>query len=644
MGVVDDLLAADGMVAVWPLTEAEGAGAAASEGTSLSLTRNAGGDFGAAGIVTGLATCLETEGTANPQLITASVPADNGPWDQPTSFTVGAFMQLAASPGTNNVSFAERAVGNWMVRLATSRQPHGFVVTDGEWIAGNTQSPIADPRPPVDETVLLSYEFGDNETKLLLNGVVIATKPTTGVIPWEGANARFFQLLQGKFSCLWWGAQPLGETFQRYLAETYIPGGPPTFVKWQELGNDEADEPSSMGLLAPQEGRIILADGREFRRDLYAARRPDKPGLVTTLPNGLEDVSDLAAKQMFDNVGFLTARGATGDTYFLNGSTWTGPTNGRAYGGIIEGLAKLHTHRGLSRDYRSAPVELAKYMADLVIDTQQPSGQVLSLGTSDAIFVWNNLITAYRLLRTELDEETRERWADAIIALAGYVHSVSERGFYINGNLELHTTIGLWELYDLTGDAAWLAASEDQWIRAINPPANMNSARGTDPASHGYGLRLTADGTLVAIADLMSLDPEADAVYLGEQTGANDAGKDYSYSNVAAQFAWHGYKLTGNARYLQLCRLLILTYQERVNTSTWVFNATGGSRVNSNEAFLPTMWAEMDFAGLADFGHDWVDQFKDQVLPNFKASYNSANYVNGLAILGDWIGLAELET
>ena len=193
-----------------------------------------------------------------------------------------------------------------------------------------------------------------------------------------------------------------------------------------------------------------------------------------------------------------------------------------------------------------------------------------STGAPDGIttgFFTVDLGMAYLELRSSLPASTQTLWSNSIAAAARYLISSGNTNWYANGNIVLRQTEVLWLAYAATGDPSFRSAYDAEYAFALAPSQSRWP---------GFGLQITRAPTKSNGAD--------GAGYLAE-SGGGAPGFDPNYTMAQLDTATDLYVLTRDPKYLRLMNLLYNQLSPLVSSS-WVLNATGGTRQNYFEPFM----------------------------------------------------------
>jgi hypothetical protein len=236
---------------------------------------------------------------------------------------------------------------------------------------------------------------------------------------------------------------------------------------------------------------------------------------------------------------------------------------------------------------------------------QEPDGSFGPPASGDVISTGAELVsmgTAYLELGGRLPASTSRRWSAAIARAADFL--IPKLNFYINGNINLQETLGMYLAWRVTGDARFYAAYNTSWAFTLQP----------GPGWPGYGLQYTRvpikhDG----------VDGEG---YLGE-VGTGAPGFDPHYTILQADYAAEMYVLTHQSRALRLLNLLFNQLETRTDLRTLTVSTGGGSR-HSAASSGPLQTCALPVLAFADRGRDLLPLAMKQLT---QAELNFINFV-----------------
>jgi hypothetical protein len=193
--------------------------------------------------------------------------------------------------------------------------------------------------------------------------------------------------------------------------------------------------------------------------------------------------------------------------------------------------------------------------------------------------------TAFLELEPTLTSSQHARWAAALDRAAQWL--LGRLDFYINGNINLQETLGLYLAWRATGDASLLAAYDRSWSFTLAP----------GPRWRGFGLVYTRKSS-----NPLGL---GGAAYLAEQ-GAAAPGFDPHYTILQADYAAELYALSHDQQVLRLLNLLMNQLLTRVAKGTLAIQTGGGSRHPERGVSGPFVCAALPVLAFADRSRDLV--------------------------------------
>lgn len=274
----------------------------------------------------------------------------------------------------------------------------------------------------------------------------------------------------------------------------------------------------------------------------------------------------------------LAERAGAADPLYVEGGTWhVGDESCRRclLGGAVAAATLASTEPGMR--------DLAARTTDRFISTQLPGGGFPSSsgdGKPDGIeteFAGVQIGTVAHLLRGQVPAATSARWARSLRAAADYLVASGMTTFYVNGNINLGTTLTLGLAWQATGDAALKEAFEKSWAFTLHPPA---------PRWAAYGLKFVKAPKLASWAD--------GAGYLAE-AGAR-TGYDAHYAQLQASLATRMWLMLDDPRALRLANVLTNQLLKRVDDA-WSLDTGGGSRHPARGLSFPFITASLAASG-----------------------------------------------
>ena len=166
----------------------------------------------------------------------------------------------------------------------------------------------------------------------------------------------------------------------------------------------------------------------------------------------------------------------------------------------------------------------------------------------------------YMQLGSELDSATRALWQEALAGIADYMVSNHDATWYANGNINCSYAAAFYFAWRATGEQKYLEDYEHELTFVEAPPT---------PMWQGSGLVITEQPT------------EADGANgSGYLTEGSPPGWDPEYSHLQLDWLSALYSVSGDPRVLHLLNLILNQELTRVNPSTFMLDAYGGTRKN----------------------------------------------------------------
>lgn len=219
------------------------------------------------------------------------------------------------------------------------------------------------------------------------------------------------------------------------------------------------------------------------------------------------------------------------------------------------------TVAGLTRDAKKQAVAVAVFDA-IIKAQQQPNGAFGTGGGPDigTMFFANALGSAAVITRGTLDATHKITWAKSVARAADYLVANGNLRWYTNGNINIGNALTMALAARLTGNPAYKTHFETALQFAISPP---------QPRWAGYGLHYTKKPTRADGSDGKAYFAEA---------GAGGIGYDPEYSMVQLEMLTRLYLVTHDARVSRLMNLVLNQLLDRVNKTTWIMDASRGTR------------------------------------------------------------------
>jgi hypothetical protein len=665
MSYQSQVLGLSGLVGYWPLNDAAG-----------SLT---GADLG-----------------PNNLTLTYSVAKPSGPQllqDYPTSLggdgsTVFAFRTVAANTPlqiTGNCSF-----GFWFKANATSlTNDYNLICRNANWpflwkkqqfiqfvprLTGGAGSSVfanGSYPPAANQIYFIGGSWDGQEITLWSNGEFDAKTPYVG-----GSIARTtdrFDILsnQGNLSTLGNGsiggvfvcsrALNAGEWKSLFLAGT-MNNSFPTEGNFYDFTFDQFNAavasastlatrcPVCAGQLRTNEPQIT-AGSLAYHTGCYGAHLVPTPLSFVTASSTVAQVVQDAARLIHDQTLIYATHSANEKLRYHDGSVFHydisqgGVTSSfqRSTSGVAAGMAVLYKYAGVPKDHWT--VAIAKKVMANNISMQNADGSFGTDGGPNAQFILQDMGECILQLRDTVPQATIDAWTGSFIAGCNYLQSTST--FYVNGNIEIAVTYIFWLAYLVTKDAAWQTRYTTHLNFTISPPQTGQTA--------GFGIYLRqSDGSYALYPS--NLPTNADwsdgQGYLAEstnQTPSSPKGLDYDYLQLQMDVVtklWHWSKDPWALKIMNIFINLALNVQKngvnRLNTTTWSWDATGGTRHNLVTSFESPIMATLIWNGLRpDLTSTYpASMWAVKVRPDFNAAWglNNQNYWRGIGdTLGQWV-------
>ncbi len=185
---------------------------------------------------------------------------------------------------------------------------------------------------------------------------------------------------------------------------------------------------------------------------------------------------------------------------------------------------------------------------------------------------------AYVRLAPQLDPATLALWQEALAGIANYLSADRALTWYANGNINASYAAALYFAWRATGTQKYLEEYNAELQFMVAPPGNLWL---------GFGLVITQAPTQANGSDGM-----------GFLTEGSPPGWDPEYSHLQLDWLAALYSASDDPRVLRLLNLILNQELTRVNTSTFILDAMGGTRKNEMMAFtsasLPLLVIDRD--------------------------------------------------
>ena len=172
---------------------------------------------------------------------------------------------------------------------------------------------------------------------------------------------------------------------------------------------------------------------------------------------------------------------------------------------------------------------------------------------------------AYVRLAPQLDPTTLALWQTTLAGIADFLISDKDVTWYANGNINSSYAAALYFAWRATGAQKYLDAYNAELQFLVAPPGQMWV---------GFGLTITQQPT-----------QEDGSDGRGFLTEGSPPGFDPEYSHLQLDFLSALYSASGDPRVLRLLNLILNEELTRTNPSTFILNATGGTRKNEMMSF-----------------------------------------------------------
>ena len=181
-------------------------------------------------------------------------------------------------------------------------------------------------------------------------------------------------------------------------------------------------------------------------------------------------------------------------------------------------------------------------------------------------------------LAPELDPATLALWQEALAGIANDLNADRALTWYANGNINASYAAALYFAWRATGNQKYLEEYNAELQFMVAPPGNLWL---------GFGLVITQPPTQADGSDGM-----------GFLTEGSPPGWDPEYSHLQLDWLSALYSASDDPRVLRLLNLILNQELTRVNTSTFILNAMGGTRKNEMMVFtsaaLPLLVIDRD--------------------------------------------------
>jgi hypothetical protein len=221
---------------------------------------------------------------------------------------------------------------------------------------------------------------------------------------------------------------------------------------------------------------------------------------------------------------------------------------------------------------------------------------------------------AYIRLEPELDAETRSRWQQTLAGIADFLIQDRDVTWYANGNINSSYAAALYFAWRATGAQKYEEAYNAELEFLVAPPGRL---------WEGFGLVITQPPTQADGSDGR-----------GFLTEGSPPGWDPEYSHLQLDFLAALYSASDDPRVLRLLNLILNQELTRVDTSTFLLNAVGGTRKSEQMVFtsaaLPLLVIEGKRPDLAPL----LPAAFARLSTEYRATltYSQHNYYRGVAL------------
>lgn len=635
----DAVLALPGLVAYWPLVDAAGSLTGADLGPSALTLTYAQAKVDAPEQVSGLGAGMLGDGTARraSRAVGAGTPlqlaagVSLGMWYTPTTTPAGGFRSIGGRSA------------NWQLRHVAGGAVSAVATITG---ATGTLNPTSAARLVNGVASFVGMSWDGSELVLWINGVrdnagqrVGGTLPTT-TDAMEILSVGAANFADGAVSGALVANRALtaGEWRALYLAGTKVT--PPVEGRSYDLTfRSPAVAASALqatgcatcgGQMRVGEPRINTgaANGRGIHHPgCYGARRVGRPQTVLGSASTADQVGTETTRWLHDQVMTWCRRPAANTIRYFDGSQYVTTDATDEYFTVAPhlalGCAALGHLAGASPDHWTATI--GRKLFDQALTVQQPNGLLVFSAGPDHHFSMFSLLPARLLLGRVVDRRTLDGWDAALLAAGEYLltgNTPPESQWYTNGNVELYEAGIYWLLWRLTGQQRWYDQYETQLAFAESPPQDGSGA--------GFGL--------VTVQAPALTDGSDGRAYFAEK-GTAAPGLDWNYLAVQVGVLT-SLRQFGNteARVLRWLNMLHNQLMTRVNTTTWQFDATGGTRQSYTGNFQTASPAALSLSGLrADVPTTWPGAQWAVASPDFRAYRESSSRIDKTLEIARWV-------
>lgn len=315
--------------------------------------------------------------------------------------------------------------------------------------------------------------------------------------------------------------------------------------------------------------------------DVQAAGATNHSALARQIADGIYECLDCAS-----------SKEKSGGKLYYDGGIWRSPNQEKTWDAHTSpgSAAAALWSSGLFNDNPAKKEQLFRWAVDTfdraIKSYRQPNGYIGVTPAPSCMFFLVELGSAYIDLEPALDQEHKTLWKDVLVK---GINAMMERGdllnlstgrnWYTNGNIELDEALMLYYAFNATGDAKFKDMFERQFAFTLAPGQEKWKE---------FGLQVTRKPARE--------DGSDGKAYLSEG-GGKEAGFDPDYSMFQASIAARLFLATADARVLRLTNLLLNQVLTKVDRSTWILDATGGTRRNNKQPFTSAALLVATFQG-----------------------------------------------
>jgi hypothetical protein len=220
----------------------------------------------------------------------------------------------------------------------------------------------------------------------------------------------------------------------------------------------------------------------------------------------------------------------------------------------------------------------------------------------------------YVRLAPQLDEATRVRWRQTLTGIADYLISDRDVTWYANGNINSSYAAALY--------FAWRAGGEQKYLDAYNAELQFLVAP-TGKMWVGFGLTITQMPTRADGSDGRAVLAEG-----------SPPGWDPEYAHLQLDFLSALYSASNDPRVLRLLNMILNQELTRVDTTSFILDAQGGTRKSHTMPFtsaaLPLLVVDGNRPDLAPLLPAAFARLSSEYLSTLR--YTQHNFYRGVAL------------